>query len=91
MKLQAGDGCQGSGGDFFRGGEFIPGIQAQLLHLFLGLLALGIGKHQGLPHPHIAAGDLQPGQPCPGFVPGDFIHPGGKVAAIFPRRGKFIQ
>ena len=89
--LQAGDGCQSSGGDFLRGGKFIPGIQAQLLHLFLGLLALGIGKHQGLPHPHTAAGDLHPGQPCPGFVPGDFIHPGGKVAAIFPRRGKFIQ
>ena len=89
--LQAGDGCQGSGGNFLRGGKFVPGIQAQLLHLFLGLLALGIGKHQGLPHPHTAAGDLHPGQPCPGFVPGDFIHPGGKVAAIFPRRGKFIQ
>ena len=89
--LQARDSGQGSGGNFLRGGKLVPGIQPQLLHLFLGLLALGIGKHQGLPHPHTAAGDLQPGQPCPGFVPGDFIHPGGKVAAVFRRRGQLVH
>ena len=50
-----------------------------------------IGVAKILPHPQAAAGDLDPGQSGTCLVPGDFVYPGGKFAAILLLGGVGIQ
>ena len=88
---KAGDCRQLSGGHLLRGGEFVPGIQPQLHQLFFQCLAFLIAVAKILAHLQAAAGDLHPGQPGSPGVPGDFVHPGGKGASVFPPGGAGIQ
>ena len=82
---------QASGLDFLRGGKFLCGVAAQLLDFFLLGFSGSVYITYAFPDFQTASGNLQPGEPAPLGVPGDFIHPGGKFRRIFRLRGVGVQ
>ena len=78
---------QGPGGGFLQSREFFRAVAAKLQDLLLPLLPFLVVITQHFPDFQPAAGDFQPGQPVSLGVPGDFVHPGGEVAAVGKLRG----
>ena len=70
---------------------FHPGVEPDLAHLFLQHIPLLIPVADGAAHLQLPAGDLHVGQALALGVPGDLVHPGGKVPAVVLLRDQPIQ
>ena len=87
---QAGDGAHRPRLHLVHRGILRPGVQPDLADLLLpAVLSLAAG--QGLAHPELASGELQPAQTLPPLVPADLEHPGGEALSPLGLQGVPLQ